>query len=58
MVIFTPPEGLDVGLVPASMPQQPLVTQPPRSLLLPEHVDKGVHVQPDQQSQTTETQIL
>ena len=40
------------------MPQQPLVTQPPRSLLFPEHVDKGVHVQPDQQSQTTETQIL
>ena len=40
------------------MPEQPLVTQPPRSLLLPEHVDKGVHVQPDQKSQTTETQTL
>ena len=40
------------------MPEQPLVTQPPRSLLLPKHVDKGVHVQPDQQSQTTEIQFL
>jgi len=40
------PKRLDVGLVPASVPQQPFVAQTPRGLLLSEHVDKCIHVQP------------
>ena len=42
------PERLDVGLVPARMPQQPLVAQTPGALLLSQHVDKSIHVQPEQ----------
>ena len=38
------PERLDVGLVPGAVPQQALVGQAPRSLLLTQHVHKGVHV--------------
>jgi len=40
------PKRLDVGLVPASVPKQPLVGQTPRSFLLSKHVDKSIHVQP------------
>ena len=42
------PERLDVGLVPAGVPEQPLVAQTPRTLLLSKHVDKSIHVQPEQ----------
>ena len=42
------PERLDVGLVPARVPQQPLVAQTPGALLLSQHVDKSIHVQPEQ----------
>ena len=38
------PERLDVGLVPGAVPQQALVGQAPRGVLLTQHVHKGVHV--------------
>ena len=43
-----PPKRLDVGLVPSSVPEQTLVAQTPRALLLPKHIHKCVHVQPGQ----------
>ena len=39
-------ECLNVLFMPASVPQEALVTQSPAVLVLPQHVDEGVHVEP------------
>ena len=40
-------ERLDVGFVPAGVPQKTLVAQTPRALLFSKHVYKSIHMQPE-----------